>query len=174
MAQNWFSDFLPKDPIARRKIKRTIWCAVGVILFLQLYFVRELIVLELLFGLGFAVLFLIGLAVYALSRAGERGIDLAEPYAYKVGELTREGWNASVEAGKRGIVSARPKAHEARIFTVRLWHEMVRTADRAIEVGWPIAKKVFSKTAGLVRRGWVALEAISKKPFRHQRSESAR
>ncbi len=100
---NWFSDFLPKDPAARRKLKRTIWWAVVIILFLQLYFVRELIVLELLFGLGFAVFFVLALVLYGLGSAGERGMDLAEPYAQKVGELTKEGITASVDAGKRGV-----------------------------------------------------------------------
>jgi hypothetical protein len=204
---NWFSDFLPKDPAARRKLKRTIWWAVAVVLFLQLYFVRELIVLELLFGVGFAVFFAIALAIYGLSRAGERGMDLAEPYAQKVGELTKEGFSASVDAGKRGVewagpfavqtaergakelgafarwsaaatkrgmIAAGPYLREAGVMARWLWREMVRYADRGIETAGPLVKKFFNKSAELVRRGWVALEAISKKPFRHQRSESAR
>lgn len=204
---NWFADFLPKDPAARRKLKRTIWWAVAIILFLQLYFVRELIVLELLFGVGFAVVFVLALVLYGLGSAGERGMDLAEPYAHKVGELTKEGITASVYAGKRGVelagpfaartaergakelgalahwgavtakrgmIAARPYLREASLLAVRVWRAMVRYADRGIEAAGPLAKKFFNKSAELIRRGWVALQAFSKKPFRHQRSESAR
>lgn len=204
---NWFADFLPKDPAARRKIKRTIWWAVAVILFLQLYFVRELIVLELLFGVGFAIFFVLALVIYGLGSAGDRGMDLAEPYAQKVGELTKEGFTASVDAGKRGMewagpfaaraaergakelgafarwsavtarrgmIAARPYVREAGVVTLKLWREMVRYADRGIEAAGPFAKKFFNKSAELVRRGWIALAELSKRPFRHQRSESAR
>jgi hypothetical protein len=204
---NWFSDFLPKDPAARRKLKRTIWWAVAIILFLQLYFVRELIVLELLFGVGFAVFFVLALVIYGLGSAGDRGMDLAEPYAQKVGELTKEGFTASVDAGKRGMewagpfaaraaergakelgafarwsavtarrgmIAARPHIREAGVLAMRVWREMVRYADRGIETAGPLAKKFFNKSAELVRRGWIALAELSKKPFRHQRSESAR
>lgn len=134
---NWFLQFLPKDPTARRTIKRTIWWAVAVILVLQLYFVRELIAAELLFGLGFAIIFLIALAIFALGQAGERGVDFASPYASKMGQLTRQGWSASVRGGQRGIEVAGPYA------------------TRAAQVAWRELSALAHAAEGRIRRGVV-------------------
>ena len=95
----------------KRILNRAVWCVLGIILVLQLYFVRELLAAELLFGIGFAILFSIGAVVYLVGRAGERGFGWAESRA--------------------------------------------RTL------------------AGPTRRGLSVLEEISRKPFRHPRSESA-
>lgn len=78
---------------------------------LQTYFVRELLAAELLFGLAFAALFVLGMIFYTVGAVGERGLD----------------W---MEAGIRVVTP-------------------------------------------LARRGFVAMEDFSKKPFRHPRSESA-
>lgn len=78
---------------------------------LQLYFVRELLVAELLFGMAFIALFLLGGLFYVIGAVTERSFDWTE-------------------------VGVRVLAHSAR-------------------------------------RGYAALEEISRKPFRHPRSESA-
>ncbi len=89
---------------------RILW-SLAVFGVLQIYFVRELMAAELLFGLGFAVLFVLCVIFYLVGAIGERGLDWAE-------------------AGIRVV-------------------------------------------APFARRGYVALEEISRRPFRHPRSESA-
>ena len=92
------------------KLRKRLTILFAVILFLQLYFVRELIAAELLFGLGFLVMLAMVAIFYAIGFVGERAFD-------------------GLEAGYR-------------------------------------------VTAPLARRGYSKLEEVSKKPFRHPRSES--
>jgi hypothetical protein len=158
---NWFSGFLPKDLTARKKLKRTIWWAVAVILVLQLYFVRELIAAELLFGLGFAVFFMIALVIYALGSAGEKGIDLAGPIVERVGVAAKRGFSASVNASERGIEWATPRlkkyAKETAEWSSRVWAEMGRIAERGVKAAGPLATDSSSKMGEWLRRGWAAL-----------------
>ncbi|HKS83791.1 MAG TPA: hypothetical protein VJR23_19970 [Candidatus Acidoferrales bacterium] len=93
------------------KLRNRILLGIAVVAVLQIYFVRELLAAEVLFGLGFAVLFVLGVIFYFVGALGERGLDWAEA----------------------GIRVASP----------------------------------------YVRRGYLAVEEFSKKPFRHPRSESA-
>jgi hypothetical protein len=94
------------------KVRKRLILGLLVFLVLQLYFVRELIAAEVLFGLGFLVLLAFGLIFYLVGAMGERGFDL-------------------LENGGRAA-------------------------------------------APMVRRGYAKIEELSKKPFRHPRSESAR
>jgi hypothetical protein len=97
--------------VANRKVRNALVATAVILFVLQLYFVQELIAAELLFGMAFIALFLLGGLFYTLGAIGERSFDLTE-------------------AGVRVLaVSA--------------------------------------------RRGYAALEEISRKPFRHPRSESA-
>jgi len=98
------SKLFTNEPGRKLKLNRAFWWVLGVVLVLQLYFVRELLAAELLFGMVFAILFCIGFAIYMIGRAGERGFDWAEQ---------------------------------------------------------------------AMRRGFVAVQEISRRPFRHPRSESA-
>jgi uncharacterized membrane protein len=98
--------------IARKaKVRKGILLVVAIFLILQMYFVRELLAAEVLFGLGFACLLMLGGLFYAIGTIGERGLDWAE-------------------AGIR-------------------------------------------VTSTFARRSYASLEEISRKPFRHPRSESA-
>jgi hypothetical protein len=99
---------------AAREVKTRKRLVLGLLalVVLQLYFVRELIAAEVLFGLGFIVLLALGGILYLVGAAGERGFNL-------------------IEEGARAMAPA-------------------------------------------VRSGYVKIEEISKKPFRHPRSESAR
>jgi hypothetical protein len=92
------------------KLRKGVTLFLAVILVLQLYFVRELIAAELLFGLGFIVFLTLAGIFYAVGFVGERAFD-------------------GVEAGYRATA--------------------------------PAARRAYSK-----------LEDLSKKPFRHPRSES--
>src|SRR5271168_797255 len=96
---------------AKAKVRKGTVAILAVSFVLQLYFVRELLAAELLFALGFGVLFILASTAYLLGAAGERVWYLAE-------------------AG-------------------------IRVAARS------------------ARRGYVGLEEISRKSFRHPRSESA-
>jgi len=100
------------DVARQAKVRKRLLFVLAIFLFLQLYFVRELIAAELLFGLGFLVLAVLGGIFYLVGSVGERSFDL-------------------MESGARAIS--------------------------------PLARRVYAK-----------LEGISKKPFRHPRSESAR
>lgn len=97
--------------VANPKVRLATVAGVIVLFVLQLYFVRELLAAELLFGMAFAALFLLGGLFYMLGVIGERSFD----------------WT---EAGVRVLAVS-------------------------------------------VRRGYAALEDLSRKPFRHPRSESA-
>ncbi len=85
----------------RQKLKRAIWCIVGIILILQIYFVRELLAAELLFGIGFAVLFFIGAIAYAIGRIGGRGLTWAESRTRVLAVSTRRGLSALAEISRK-------------------------------------------------------------------------
>ena len=97
--------------IEKAKVRKGLMFVLGIFFILQVYFVRELIAAELLFGLGFAVLMVLGGIVYLVGAIGERGLDWAEAGVHM--------------------------------------------------------------TAVAARRGYAGLEELSRKPFRHPRSESA-
>jgi hypothetical protein len=85
----------------KQKLNRAIWCIVGVILILQIYFVRELLAAELLFGIGFAVLFFIGVVAYAIGRVGERGLTWAESRSRVLAVSTRRGLGMLEEISRK-------------------------------------------------------------------------
>ncbi len=60
------------------KIRKPLLRGLAVLLILQIYFVRELIVAEALFAVGFLVVMAIVGICYALGTAGLKGIDLTE------------------------------------------------------------------------------------------------
>jgi hypothetical protein len=91
----------PIEPVKKQKLNRAIWWALGIIFILQLYFVRELLAAELLFGIVFAVLFSIGFVVYLIGRAGERSFDWAESRTRTLAQTTRRGLSAAQEISRR-------------------------------------------------------------------------
>jgi hypothetical protein len=103
---------LSRDLIRKAKLRKGLVSVVAIFFIFQLYFVRELIAAELIFGLLFLVILAVVGVSYVLGAIGERGLE----------------WT---EVGVRAI-------------------------------------------AGSAKRGYVALEEVSKRPFRHPRSESAR
>jgi hypothetical protein len=89
------------EPARKQKLNRAICWALGIIFVLQLYFVRELLAAELLFGMLFAVLFTIGFVVYMIGRAGERGFSWVESGTRELAHSTRRGLGAVQEISKR-------------------------------------------------------------------------
>ncbi|MGH9713667.1 MAG: hypothetical protein ACRD5M_10265 [Candidatus Acidiferrales bacterium] len=76
----------------KAKVRKGMISLLGVIFFLQLYFVRELLAAELLFGLGFAALFVLGVIIYMVGALGERGLDFAEVGIRVISETARRGY----------------------------------------------------------------------------------
>lgn len=61
---------------------------VAALVFLQLYFVRELIAAELLFGVGFAFLLVLVGVLYGVGAIGERGLEWSEAGARMIAHST--------------------------------------------------------------------------------------
>lgn len=57
---------------------------------LQIYFVRELLAALLIFSVLFVIAALIGVVIYFIGRAGEAGIQIAEPAAKRGLELAED------------------------------------------------------------------------------------
>jgi hypothetical protein len=62
----------------KAKARKAMLSVIAAVFVLQLYFVRELLAAEVLFCMGFAVIFGLALLVYAVGAIGERGLDVAE------------------------------------------------------------------------------------------------
>jgi hypothetical protein len=75
----------------------------GIGFFLQIYFLRELLAAELLFGLAFAVLLSLGGIFYIVGALGERGLDWADVALRAIGRSTRRGYVAVEELSKKSF-----------------------------------------------------------------------
>jgi hypothetical protein len=96
----------------RKRLKRIIWLTVGIILVLQLYFVRELLAAELIFGIAFSILFSIVLIIYAIGRMGERGFSWAESRARVLAAPTRKWMTVLEEISRKPF--RHPRSESAR------------------------------------------------------------
>ena len=85
----------------RMKLRKGMFSVVALVFVLQLYFVRELAAAELLFGVVFAVLFVLGGLAYLLGTLGERGLDLAESGIRIVAESARRGYASLEEVNRK-------------------------------------------------------------------------
>ena len=87
--------------IEKAKVRKGLLFILGIFFVLQVYFVRELIAAELLFGLGFAVLMVLGGIVYLVGAIGERGLDWAATGVQVTARLRAAAmpvWKNSVES----------------------------------------------------------------------------
>ena len=89
--------------IEKAKIRKGLLLTLGVFFVLQVYFVRELIAAELLFGMGFAVLMVLGGIVYLLGAIGERGLDWAEVGVRVSADFARRGYAGLEEISRKSI-----------------------------------------------------------------------
>ena len=80
--------FFEKAPV--RKGMMTV---VAVFFVLQFYFVRALLAAELLFGLGFAVLLVVGGLSYLVGSAGERCLEFAVVGVRLIRDSARRGFS---------------------------------------------------------------------------------
>jgi len=91
-------------PFAQNKKlqKRAAW-TLGIFFVLQVYFVRELIAAELLFGLAFAFMFALVAIFYIVGTIGERGFDWAEIGVRAVAVSSRRAYSAIEEISKKSV-----------------------------------------------------------------------
>jgi hypothetical protein len=80
--------------------KRIIW-TIAVLFVLQLYFVRELIAAEVIFGALFAVLFVLVTICYLIGTLWENGLTWADLGVRGVVTLTRRSYSTLEEFSKR-------------------------------------------------------------------------
>lgn len=73
-----------------RPWRMLIWLAVAAFLIFQVYYVREMLAVLVIFAGLFFVVAVIGAIVYAIGRAGESTITAAEPMARRGMELAEE------------------------------------------------------------------------------------
>jgi hypothetical protein len=83
------------------KLRKGLVVIIAAVLVLQVYFVRELLAAELLFGLLFAVVLAVGGIVYALGTLSERAIEAGEAGAHVIANSTRRGYVLAEEIGKK-------------------------------------------------------------------------
>src|SRR5579862_9028847 len=83
------------------KERKGLLAVITVLVVFQLYFVRELLAAELLFGIGFGFLLLLGLIFYAVGALGERAFDGMEAGARLVGHSARRGYGKIEEFSKK-------------------------------------------------------------------------
>ena len=96
--------------MGRAKIGKGMLSILGIVVVLQAYFVRELLAAELLFGIGFAVLFVLGSIAYLLGALGERGLDLAEAGVRVAGESARRGFTALEDVSRKTLRAPRSES----------------------------------------------------------------
>jgi hypothetical protein len=94
--KRYASDFWQNKPLR----KRTAW-GVAIFIVLQLYFVRELIAAELLFGILFLFVFALATLFYAVGTIGIEGRSWAEAGARVVATSARRGYGTLEEISKK-------------------------------------------------------------------------
>ena len=87
--------------VEKAKVRKGLLLGTAVFFVFQLYFVRELLAAELLFGIGFAVLLALVALAYLVGTLGERGLDFAEVGVRVIGDSARRGFNALEEISRK-------------------------------------------------------------------------
>ena len=85
----------------KAKVRKGVLSILAVFFILQIYFVRELLAAELLFGMGFAVLFFLGLTIYAVGAIGERGLAVAEVGVRVLSNSARRSYSSLEEISRK-------------------------------------------------------------------------
>jgi len=85
----------------KKQFRKWIITLLTVFLVLQLYFVREMLAAEVLFGIGFAVLLVLCGIFYVVGAMGERGMDLAEAGIRVAARSVRWSFNTIEDFSKK-------------------------------------------------------------------------
>ena len=94
------------------KSRKWMWWLLGIVVALQLYFVRELLAAFALFALGFAVIAFAIASLYLLQKAWEAGVQRVADSEHPVVNLARRGVNAVEDMARRPL--RRPGSATAR------------------------------------------------------------
>jgi hypothetical protein len=92
--------------------RKWMWWFLGVVLALQLYFVRELLAAFALFALGFAAIAFVVVSLYMLQKVWEAGVQRVADSRHPVVDLARRGVNAVEDLARRPL--RRPGSAAAR------------------------------------------------------------
>jgi hypothetical protein len=92
--------------------RKWMWWFLGVVIALQLYFVRELVAAFALFALGFAAIAFVVMSLYMLQKAWEAGVQRVADSQNPVVDMARRGVNAVEDLARRPL--RRPGSAAAR------------------------------------------------------------
>ena len=92
--------------------RKWMWWFLGVVIALQLYFVRELVAAFALFALGFAAIAFVVMSLYMLQKAWEAGVQRVADSQHPVVDMARRGVNAVEDLARRPL--RRPGSAAAR------------------------------------------------------------
>src|ERR1700686_5876486 len=92
--------------------RKWMWWFLGVVLGLQLYFVREVLAAFALFGLGFAAIAFVVMSLYMLQKVWEVGVQRVADSQHPVVDMARRGVNAVEDLARRPL--RRPGSAAAR------------------------------------------------------------
>lgn len=83
--------------------RKWMWWFLGVVVALQLYFVRELLAAFALFALGFAGIALVVMSLYMAQKVWEAGVQRVADSQHPVVEIARRGVNTVEDLVRRPL-----------------------------------------------------------------------
>ena len=89
--------------IQKAKVRKGLLSILAAFLVFQLYFVRELLAAELIFGFLFAVALVMVGIFYLIGTLGERGLEFTEAGARVVASSARRGYSTLEEISKKPV-----------------------------------------------------------------------
>lgn len=92
--------------------RKWMWWFLGVVLALQLYFVRELLAAFAIFAIGFAAIAFVVVGLYMMQKAWEAGVQRVADSQHPVVDMARRGVNAVEDLARRPL--RRPGSAAAR------------------------------------------------------------
>jgi hypothetical protein len=90
-----------KAAIANPRIRKTIVSVAAAFLILQLYFIRELLAVELLFGLVFAFWLLLATVIYIVGTIGEHGLEWGDRGVRFIVQAAKRSYAFATELAKK-------------------------------------------------------------------------
>jgi hypothetical protein len=89
--------------VEKAKIRKGAISVLAVLLVLQVYFVRELLAAELLFGLAFGAMFVLSTIIYLVGALGERGLAFAEMGIRVISDTARRGYSGLEDLSRKSF-----------------------------------------------------------------------
>ena len=94
------------------RVRKRLLLVLAIFLFLQLYFVRELVAAFALFALGFAAIAFVVMSLYMVQKVWEVGVQRVADSQHPVVDIARRGVNAVEDLARRPL--RRPGSAAAR------------------------------------------------------------